>query len=150
MIIRNQEGLVISHELPEVLEVALIFFGLLLLARVLLRCLLSNLSIEVIFSVASRSLPEIHHATYGGKKPLIVQSHVLVDILTHEADVPQRDPALLEFSHIPEEVQPVQVNVSLSLVQDQHEGGLVEDFGIAEETIVIVAEQERHQRIDKG
>jgi hypothetical protein len=40
--------------------------------------------------------------------------------------------------------------VSLSLVQDQHEGGLVEDFGIAEETIVIVAEQERHQRIDKG
>ena len=45
MIIRYQEGLVISHELPEVLEVALIFFGLLLLARVLLRCLLSNLSI---------------------------------------------------------------------------------------------------------
>ena len=45
MIIRYQEGLVISHELPEVLEVALIFFGLLLLARVLLRCLLSNLCI---------------------------------------------------------------------------------------------------------
>jgi len=45
MVIRHQEGLVISHELPEVLEIALIFFDLLLLARVLLRCLLSYLCI---------------------------------------------------------------------------------------------------------
>jgi len=141
MVIRHQEGLVISHELPEVLEVALIFFNHLLLTRVILRGLLSNLSIEVIFSGGDRSLPEIHETTYGGEKPLVVKSNELVDILTHEADVPQWNSALLEFSHIAQEVQPVQIDVPLSLVQDQHEGGLVEDFCIAEETIIIVAKK---------
>jgi hypothetical protein len=128
MVIRHQECLVISHELPEVLEVALIFFNHLLLSPVILRGLLSNLSIEVIFSGGNRSLPEIHETTYGGDKPLVVKSNELVDILAHEADVPQWNSALLEFRHIAQEVQPVQIDVPLSLVQDQHEGGLVEDF----------------------
>ena len=88
MVIRDQESLVISHELPEVLEVVLIFFNLLLLGRVLLRGLLSNLGIEVIFFGGSRKLPEIHETTYGGEKPLVVKSNELVDILAHEADVP--------------------------------------------------------------
>ena len=152
MVIRDQESLVISHELPEVLEVALIFFDLLLLTSVLLHGLLSNLSIEVIpFCPSSAStLPEIHQTTYGWEKPLVVKSHVLVDILTHEADVPQRNPALLEFSHISEEVQPVQIDVPLSLVQNQQEGCLIEYFCITEETIVIVAKKERHQRMDQS
>ena len=150
MVIRDQEGLVISHELPEVLEVVLIFCDLLLLGLVLLRGLLSNLSIEVILSGGSRKFPEIHQTTYGGEKALIVKSNELVNILAHETDVPQWNSALLKFSHIAQEVQPVQIDVPLSLVQDQHEGSLVEDFRIAEKTIVIVAKEERHQRMDQG
>jgi hypothetical protein len=124
----DQECLIVSCELPEVLEVAtinlLLFF---FFTFIIFPILLVHLLVEIpLLRLGTTSTTIVQQPAYRWQESKVIQCYEFITVFANESYRSHRILALfVKFCVVAQEIQTVQVDVSLALIKRQHEGSLI-------------------------